>query len=72
MVKRTDNTGTWGMFDNKRGLAAPQPRLLANDSASENTGTTYWASTDSTGFTVQGSSIYGSGNFIYMAFANQF
>jgi len=72
MVKRTDNTGTWGMFDNKRGLAAPQPRLLANDSSSENTGTTYFASTDSTGFTVQGSSIYGSGEFIYMAFANQF
>ncbi len=72
MVKRTDNTGTWGMFDNKRGLSAPQPRLLANDSAAENTGTTYWASTDSTGFTVQGSSIYGTGNFIYMAFANQF
>ena len=72
MVKRTNGTGTWGMFDNKRGLSAPQPRLLANDSAAENTGTTYWASTDSTGFTVQGSSIYGTGDFIYMAFANQF
>ena len=52
MVKRTDSTGNWYVFDSARGFTiSSSPYLLANSTAAETTGNN-GCYADSTGFTV--------------------
>jgi hypothetical protein len=74
MVKRTDGTQSWGIYDNKRtgGGAGETPQLLADSSGVE-----YYEPLilTATGFRLDGAETIfnGSGmSYIYMAFANQF
>ena len=82
MIKRTDNTGAWAMFDNTRGNG-PGPGnnggtsviefLQADKSNAEGTSATVSMSFDSDGFTVGTSntdSNASGGTYIYMAFAD--
>jgi len=82
MIKRTDNTGAWAMFDNMRGNG-PGPGnnggtsvveyLQADKSNAEGTSSTVSMSFDSDGFTVGTSntdSNASGGTYIYMAFAD--
>ena len=73
LIKRTDSTSDWSIFDNKlnpKNLSSQS--LSANLTSAENTGTTLIMDILSNGFKPRGTSsvINGSaGTFIYMAFA---
>ena len=74
LQKRSDGSGGWVMYDNKRAGYNPKTDILyANDSAVEDTSNSEWADIVSNGFkyrTVGGNDINNSGNeYIYMAFA---
>ena len=77
MLKRSDSTGDWFMFDNKRNPTNNRNKFLkVNDSAAEATGgVNDYVSFNADNFklTSDPPSINGSGGtYIYMAFANQF
>jgi hypothetical protein len=68
MIKRTDDTSNWRIFDNKRGT---QKELYANSSAAEPPSVSYINFND-LGFTLTNSGGWINnlnGKFIYMAFA---
>ena len=74
LIKRTDTTGSWKLFDNKRANSfnVIGVRLEANSSGAESSSSTYDIDLVSNGFKLRGTSAEqnGSGNsFIYMAFA---
>jgi len=74
LIKRTDTTGSWKLFDNKRANSfnVIGVRLEANSSGAESSSSTYNIDLVSNGFKLRGTSAEqnGSGNsFIYMAFA---
>jgi len=74
LQKRSDGSGGWVMYDNKRAGYNPKTDILyANDSASEDASNSEWADIVSNGFkyrTVGGNDINNSRNeYIYMAFA---
>ena len=67
MFKRTDGTGNWGMWDNKRNTFNVMDKyLLANSSGAE--GTSAQLDLLSNGIKIRTSG-FSSGNWIYMAFA---
>ena len=72
MTKKTNNTGSWTIIDNKRDSSNPIEKFLkANDSTSEGTASDY-ADFNSNGFTLNTSSGNNSGDtFIYLAFAEE-
>jgi len=72
MIKKTNNTGSWTIIDNKRDSSNPIEKFLkANDSSSEGTASNY-ADFNSNGFTLNTSSGNNSGDtFIYLAFAEE-
>ena len=74
MIKRTDTTGGWSLFDNTRDPVNPiDVRLQANVSDAENSGSTIEINFNADGFEIDGtaSSINASGGtYIYMAFAD--
>jgi hypothetical protein len=56
LIKRTDSTGNWFVWDSSRGLSSSNdPYLLLNSTAAEVT-TTNWVDTTSTGFQVTAAS----------------
>ena len=56
LIKRTDSTGDWYVWDSSRGLSSStDPYLLLNSTAAEVTGTN-WVDTTSTGFQVTAAS----------------
>ena len=76
MLKRTNTTGSWKIFDNKR----PDPfnvidaRIEADNSGAESTSSSYSIDLISNGFKLRGTSAEqnGSGStFMYLAFAEQ-
>ena len=77
MIKRTDSTGGWRMYDNVRGL---DKSIQAQSSDAEYDDTTNYLDFYSNGFEFNNGVSYQSnpdinasgGTFIYMAFANQF
>ena len=74
MIKRTDNSGEWWMYDSSRGPTNPIPRmLLANDDGDENEDSaSYLLDFLSNGFKWRAglAAANGSGNsYIFMAFA---
>ena len=74
LIKRTDTTGSWKLFDNKRANSfnVIGVRLEANSTGAESSSSTYNIDLVSNGFKLRGTSAEqnGSGNsFIYMAFA---
>jgi hypothetical protein len=73
MIKRTDSTGDWFVWDTARGMIpANDPYLLLNSTAAEVTGTDY-VDTTATGFEITSTApaaINASGGtFIYLAIA---
>jgi len=71
LIKRTDSTGDWYVWDSARGITAGNdPYLLLNSSAAEVTGTDY-VDTDSTGFKVTAAAPAGlnasGGTYIFLA-----
>ena len=75
MIKRTDSTGDWQVYDNTRDI--DDPRLLtlyANGSfAEDQNATNRSVDFDSDGFTIDSTGVYlnaSGGTFIYMAFAD--
>ena len=72
MIKRTDSTGSWSLFDNTRDPVNPiDVRFLANTSDEENSASTIEINFNADGFEIDGTadSINASGGtFIYMAF----
>ena len=75
MTKRTDSTGNWLMYDNKRiGYNPSNYFLYPNLSNVEDTANSEWLDLYSNGFKIRATSatVNGSGNsYIYMAFAEQ-
>jgi hypothetical protein len=75
ITKRTDSTGNWVMYDNKRIGYNPSNYLLyPNLSNVEDTANSEWLDLYSNGFKIRATSatVNGSGNsYIYMAFAEQ-
>ena len=73
MLKRTNGTGGWTIYDNKRGYNGNNYELFPNSSEAEYTGTSFFeADILSNGFKLRltNSQINGSGDtYIYMAFA---
>ena len=74
MIRRTDSTGGWLIFDNKRNTTNPRnSRLEANNTGAEQTGSTSkFVNFFSNGFEPQVSDSEtnaSGGNYIYMAFA---
>jgi hypothetical protein len=73
LIKRTDSTGDWYVWDSARGITAgDDPYLLLNSTAAEVTGTNY-VDTDSTGFKVTAAAPAGlnasGGTYIFLAIA---
>ena len=75
MIKRTDTTGSWTIYDNKRGYNGNNYELFPNSSEAEYTGTSYFeADILSNGFKLRltDGQINASGSkYIYMAFAEE-
>jgi hypothetical protein len=73
MIKRTDTTGGWTIYDNKRGYNGNNYELFPNSSEAEYTGTSYFeADILSNGFKLRqtdGQINASGGTYIYMAFA---
>ena len=76
MLKRTNTTGSWKIFDNKR----PDPfnvidaRIEADNNGAESTSSSYSIDLISNGFKLRGTSAEQNGNgstFMYLAFAEQ-
>jgi len=73
LIKRTDSTGDWYVWDSTRGLSSgTDPYLLLNSTAAEVTGTNY-VDTDTTGFKVTAAAPAAlnanGGNYIFLAIA---
>jgi hypothetical protein len=73
LIKRTDSTGDWYVWDSARGITAGNdPYLLLNSTAAEVTGTNY-VDTDTTGFKVTAAAPADinavGGNYIFLAIA---
>jgi hypothetical protein len=73
LIKRTDSTGDWFVWDSARGIVAGNdPYLLWNSTAAEVTGTNY-VDTDPTGFKVTAAAPAGinasGGTYIFLAIA---
>ena len=73
MIKRTDSTGDWYVWDSARGIVAGNdPHLLLNSTAAEVTGTDY-IDTASTGFEISSTAPAAinasAGTFIFLAIA---
>jgi len=73
MLKRTDTTGSWQMYDNKRDTYNPEiSRLAANLSSEESTSASIYIDFLSNGFKMRNSTAdwnASGGTYIYMAFA---
>ena len=73
LIKRTDSTGDWYVWDSARGIiAGNDPYLLLNSAAAEVTGTDY-IDTDTTGFEISSTAPAAinasAGTFIFLAIA---
>jgi len=73
LIKRTDSTGDWYVYDSARGISSgTDPYLFLNDTAAEVTGTNY-VDTDTTGFKVTAAAPAGlnanGGTYIFLAIA---
>jgi hypothetical protein len=73
LIKRSDSTGDWYVYDSTRGLTSGNdPYLLINSEAAEVTGTNY-VDTDTTGFKVTAAAPAGlnasGGTYIFLAIA---
>jgi hypothetical protein len=73
LIKRTDSTGDWYVYDSARGITSGNdPYLLLNTTAAEVTGTNY-VDTTSVGFQVTAAAPSGlnasGGTYIFLAFA---
>jgi hypothetical protein len=73
LIKRTDSTGDWYVWDSARGISSGNdPYLLLNSAAAEVTGTNY-VDTTSTGFQVTAAAPAGinanGGTYIFLAIA---
>jgi len=73
LIKRTDSTGDWYVYDSARGISSGNdPYLLLNSTAVEVTGTNY-VDTDTTGFKVTAAAPAGlnasGGTYIFLAIA---
>ena len=73
LIKRTDSTGDWYVWDSARGISSGNdPYLLLNDTAAEVTGTNY-VDTDTTGFKVTAAAPAAlnasGGTYIFLAIA---
>jgi len=73
LIKRTDSTGAWYVWDSARGISSiNDPYLLLNSTAAEVTGTNY-VDTTSTGFQVTAAAPAGinanGGTYIFLAIA---
>ena len=73
LIKRTDSTGDWYVYDSSRGLSSStDPYFLMNSSAAQVTGTNY-VDTDTTGFKVTAAAPAGlnssGGTYIFLAIA---
>lgn len=73
LIKRTDSTGDWYVWDSARGISSGNdPYLLLNSTAAEVTGTNY-VDTDTTGFQVTAAAPAGinanGGSYIFLAVA---
>jgi hypothetical protein len=73
LIKRTDSTGDWYMYDSARGISASSdPYLLLNTTGTSELGTNY-VDTDSTGFKVTAAAPAAlnanGGSFIFLAIA---
>jgi len=73
MIKRTDSTGSWYVWDSARGISSGNdPYLLLNNSDPEDTGTNY-VDTDTTGFKVTAAAPAelnaNGGTYIFLAIA---
>ncbi|NBS67964.1 hypothetical protein EBT31_03490 [bacterium] len=71
LIKRTDSTGDWYVYDSARGITSGNdPYIFLNDTAAEVTGTNY-VDTDTTGFKVTAAAPAGlnanGGTFIFLA-----
>ena len=73
MIKRTDTTGGWTIYDNKRGYNGNNYELFPNSSEAEYTGTSFFeADILSNGFKLRltdGQINASGGSYIYTAFA---
>ena len=74
MIKRTDTTGEWWMYDNSRGPINPIPRMLManNNSVEQEDSGSYTLDFVSNGFKWRSGLAASNGNggsFIFMAFA---
>jgi hypothetical protein len=73
LIKRTDSTGDWYVWDSARGIiAGNDPYLLLNSTAAEVTNTD-WVDTDATGFELSGAAgnltNTNGGSYIFLAIA---
>jgi len=73
LIKRTDSTGDWYVYDSARGITSGNdPYVLINSQAAEVTGTNY-VDTDTTGFQVTAAAPAGlnanGGTYIFLAIA---
>jgi hypothetical protein len=73
LIKRTDSTGDWYVYDSARGITSGNdPYVLMNSQAAEVTGTNY-VDTDTTGFKVTAAAPAGlnanGGTYIFLAIA---
>jgi len=73
LIKRTDSTGDWYVYDSARGITSGNdPYLFLNSTAAEVTGTNY-VDTDTTGFKVTAAAPAGlnasGGTYIFLAIA---
>lgn len=73
LIKRTDSTGDWWLYDSARGISASNdPYLLLNTTGTSELGTNY-VDTDSTGFKVTAAAPAGlnasGGTYIFLAIA---
>jgi hypothetical protein len=74
MIRRTDSTGSWLIWDTKRTPNNVTGTVLyANDAAAEETFSSYNLDFLSNGFKIRGTDVYtnaNGGNYIYMCFAS--
>ncbi len=75
LIKRTDSTGDWYVWDSARGISSGNdPYILLNSTAAEVTGTSY-VDTDATGFKVTAAAPAAlnasGGNYIFLAIAQR-
>jgi len=73
LIKRTDDTGDWWLYDSARGITSGNdPYIFLNTNATQVTGTNY-VDTDTTGFQVTAAAPAGlnasGGNYIFLAIA---